>query len=147
MMKSHRNCGLVVLLFFLIYAGSPLTYNLTEGRHSAASALGTAAHSFSNVTLYLLEALYAAIARSDDDDQDQGLPSKHILISKKWAIHRGNNDILYRSAHTVNHLSEALNIRRMFTVIASIIDLDQYWPKKSDEYRPLASGLSPPFLS
>lgn len=144
-MKSLHRCRLVILLFFLLYAVSPVTYNLTAGPHAAASTLETASRSFSSATLFLLEALYAAIAGSDDHDAD--LPVNRILIKKTCAVHRGNNNLGFKLVHATKHVSASVDLRSTFTIDGGSVDLILSWSDKSDEYRSLSSGLSPPVLS
>ena len=142
-MKNHRNCRLVILLFFLVYGVSPLTYDLSSRSLTAGAGLGTAALSFSNASLYLLETLYGAIARPFNAGEDP--PAKRILIRKKVAVTRGKDIIVLKLTRAVSHPSAPVDLRSLATT-GSVASVPTSL-KRSAEYMPLSSGLSPPVPS
>jgi hypothetical protein len=130
-MSHNRSCKVLILLFFSLYAISPIVYGINANGVPDASS-GKAA-SLSPATLYLIEVLYDAITGSSDQGDRE--PGQHILVLKKKALHRGrtNGVDTTRSAVKVALALEPLPLRPLFRRNCALL--------------PVFSGLSPPGLS
>jgi len=144
-MKGYQSYRLVILISFLVYAVSPLTYNLTAGLPSVGADPAAKTRSFTNVTLFVLEALFEAITQNDG--QDEELPANRILIKKKWAVNRGRRELIPELPHAKKQIVADTAPCPFFPLPGKLFEPGLPTTGKAEVRLPRSSGLSPPRLS
>ncbi len=98
-MTSHRVLKILLLLFFTVYAVSPVAIDISA--QSLSKITATAAPSFT-ATLYMVEILFGPLSGGEDETDAQD-PARHVLVFKKKALHRGRYDAVHRHCSGVKH--------------------------------------------
>jgi hypothetical protein len=145
-MKRHRFHKVAFLLFFALYAISPLTYDLSA--HSITPLFpshGSSERSFRSTSLYLIEILFETF--SPDVDADSQSSPNRVLINKKSAVHRGRFDLVPQSGNVVVFAAADLTACQYEGITDKRAESIRPQLRKSCDCLPLSSGLSPPRLS
>ena len=144
-MTKYRTWKTVLAAFFLLYALSPLTYDLSAKSSTSSLSWGASGRSIRNASLYLVEVLYHAFSRSEEPESD---PSpKRVLIRKNSAVQRGRFDLVPQSGRIAFFAAADLTARQHFSIEGEQAEITRSWPRKSSGCLPVSSGLSPPTLS
>jgi len=144
-MKKFRTCNVALMVFFLLYALSPLTYNLTEKSITSDLFRGMSERSLRNASLYLVEALYEAFFPPDESGKDPS-PNR-VLIRKNSAVQRSKFDAVPQSGNSAVFSTADLTACLHFSLGSERAEIVWPWLGKSSGCLPLSSGLSPPLLS
>ena len=144
-MKGHRTNKIVLLVFFVLYALSPLTYDLSVKSITSDPSRGTSEQSFHKTSLYLIEALYEAVF-PPDEPKDESLPNR-ILIKKKSIVRRGRPDLVSQSGRIAVFAAADPTAGRHFSIRSERSGILQPWLMKNRGCLPRYPGLSPPLLS
>ena len=136
---------IALLVFFVIYALSPLTYDLSARSVTSDLCRGTSERSVSTISLHLIEVLCEAFA-PPDDPINRSSP-KSVFIKKKSAIQRGRFDLAPLSGRIASFATADLTAFQHFSIERAGTEISRPWLRKNNDCLPHSSGLSPPLLS
>jgi hypothetical protein len=142
MMKRHRIYLMALVLFFLLYGLSPLTYDLSAKSISSDSSRATSKRSLRNASIYIVEVLCEAFSPPDEDEPENDSSPNRVLIAKKSAVHRGKFDIVPQSGR-IPVIAPA-DPRPYSSIETERAEIRWSWDRKSSGCLSLSSGLSPP---
>jgi hypothetical protein len=144
-MKRHRICKIALVLSFLLYALSPLTYDLSARSMLSTISPEASERTFRNASLYLIEILYEVFF--DPQETEKESSPNRVLIRKKSALQRGRYTLVAHSSPSATFAAAALTSREQFSIAVARAEIIRPWFRKCDRCLPLSSGLSPPILS
>lgn len=144
-MKTPRICRTTFILFFLLYALSPLTYDLSAPSLATGAQRGDPGRSLRNVSLYLIEALYEIFV-PPSEPLDESSPNR-VLIRKKSAVSRGRFDPVPQTCLSAVFAAATLTGPLHFSPGSQHYAVVPRWCDKSSACLPVSSGLSPPLFA
>jgi hypothetical protein len=143
LMRVHRSCKLLVLVFFGVYSISPVAYGIAA--HTSPAGQTKGAHASVKSTIYLLEVLYDSLTHKDEADGRK--PAKHVLVAKKKALARGrSNTVFGRRSGAVHALVPSAPDTEEYSRGEKTLPLRTRL-RRTGALLPVFSGLSPPYLS
>lgn len=144
-MRKHRFSKYLILLSFMLYAVSPLTYSIRGSGPAGSLPRDSTGISFRNATLLVLDILYSSIAQ--DTPADEGPSPDRVLIRKNHAVQRGRYDLSPSPAKaSVSFHNDAFR-RLFFASFFETAGLSQPLVRRTSGHLPSSSGLSPPASS
>jgi len=138
-------CKIALVLSFLLYALSPLTYDLSARSMLPAMSPKASERALRNASLYLIEILYEVFF--DPQETERESSPNRVLIRKKSALQRGRYTLVAQSSPSAAFAAAALTAQEQFSIAVARAEIIYPWLRKCGRCLPLSSGLSPPILS
>jgi hypothetical protein len=146
-MRRHRTFKIALVVFFLLYGLSPLTYDLSAKSVTFRQSGGTPGRTFRNASLYLIEILYEAFSQPAEDEPENESSPNRVLITKKSAVQRGRLDLVSQSGRVAVFAPAPADPRQYSGIEYERAEIRWSMLRKNSDCLPLSSGLSPPPLS
>jgi len=144
-MKRHKLHKIALMVFFLLYAVSPLTYDVSTKSSTSDLSRGTSKRTLREASLYLIEVLYVAF--SGPEKRENGPAPNPLLITKKSAVLRGRFDLVPQSDRIAAFVPSDPTARHYFNIEDERVEIMRSWLRRSYACLRLSSGISPPLLS
>ena len=141
----HRLCNISLVLSFLLYALSPLTYDLSARSTLLNKPPEANERVLHNASLYLIEILYEVFLDAHESEGESS-PNR-VIIKKKSSVQRGRYVLTTRSAGKAVFTAADTSFQGQFSISTEQAAVIRPWLRKNDYCQPLSSGLPPPLLS
>lgn len=143
-MKRNLTGKIALVVFFSLYALSPLTYDLSTKSISCDLSRRMSERSLRNASLYLIEVIYDSFSGANEPENESS-PDR-VLIKKNGAVLRGKFDLFPKYNHIAAFAAADPSARCSIHLGKEQIKIEQVRFKKNSACLPLSSGLSPPSL-